>query len=377
MKVNSIGVFMSYRTTFEQWSEIGLADREFHYYKELSKKGYKIILFTYGGKNDEKIFKKYKKFQDINFTIMPMCKNSFFPFTRIGTLFTVILFILQNRAILSKLNFVKTKQMSGAWVALLVSKLYKAKFIFRFGYNLLEFDKLKKIFLLRRLWNTLLVNIYFKSCYIIIGTAWIKDFEYNSKFVLQENWIDTNSFSTDKDIRYKQLKKNRKYLTIGRLEKQKNHLLAIKVLGKLKKKLSIIGEGSQFSFLNNFVKKNKFNIKLLGQLKYHEVIKNCKSHTFYISSSKFEGNPKSIIEAMAAGMICILPNVEGVSNLVTNKVNGYVYDLNEQSLENLIIKINKSPIKTLNKISQKASTLARKRFNIQSALRKEQDIYAK
>ena len=195
--------------------------------------------------------------------------------------------------------------------------------------------------------------------------------------MIQENWIDVNSFSTNKDIRYKQLKNNRKYLTIGRLEKQKNHLLAIKVLGKLKKNLSIIGEGSQFSYLNNFVKKNKYNIKFLGQLKYNEVIKNCKSHTFYISSSKFEGNPKSIIEAMAAGMICILPNVEGVSNLVTNRVNGYVYDLNEQSLENLIIKINKSPIKTLNKISQKASTLARKRFNIQSALRKEQDIYAK
>jgi len=368
---------MSYRTTFKNWSETGLADREFHYYKELSKKGYNIILFTYGGKNDEKIFKKYKKFQDINFTIMPMCKKTFFPSTRIGTLFTVILFILLNRAILAKLDFVKTKQMSGAWLALLVSQFFKAKFIFRFGFNLLEFDKLKKTFLLRKLWNKFLINIYFKKCYRIIGTTLIKNFKYNSKFVLQENWIDVNSFSTGKDIRYKQLKNNRKYLTIGRLEKQKNHLLAIKVLGKLKKNLSIIGEGSQFSFLNIFVKKNKFDIKFLGQLKYPEVIKNCKSHTFYISSSKFEGNPKSIIEAMAAGMICILPNVEGVSNLVTNKVNGYVYDLNEQSLENLIIKINKSPIKTLNKISQKASTLARKRFNIQSALRKEQDIYAK
>lgn len=368
---------MSYRTTFENWSETGLADREFNYYKELSKKGYNIILFTYGGKNDEKIFKKYKKFQDINFTIMPMCKKTFFPSTRIGTLFTVILFILLNRAILAKLDFVKTKQMSGAWLALLVSQFFKAKFIFRFGYNLLEFDKLKKTFLLRRLWNTLLVNICFKKCHRIIGTTSIKNFEYNSKFVIQENWIDVNSFSTNKDIRYKQLKNNRKYLTIGRLEKQKNHLLAIKVLGKLKKNLSIIGEGSQFSYLNNFVKKNKYNIKFLGQLKYNEVIKNCKSHTFYISSSKFEGNPKSIIEAMAAGMICILPNVEGVSNLVTNRVNGYVYDLNEKSLENLIIKIDNSPIATLNKISYKASTLARKRFNIQTALSKEQEIYAK
>tara|TARA_B100001057_G_scaffold501258_1_gene622741 strand:- start:5226 stop:6359 length:1134 start_codon:yes stop_codon:yes gene_type:complete len=377
MNFLSIGVFMSYRTTFENWSETGLADREFHYYKELSKIGYNIILFTYGDQNDEVIFKKYKKFQDINFTIMPMCKKTFFSSTRIGTLFTVILFILQNRAILSKLDFVKTKQMSGAWPALLVSQFFKAKFIFRFGFNLLEFDKLKKTFLLRKLWNKFLINICFKKCYRIMGTTLVKNFEYNSKFVLQENWIDVDSFSTDKDIRYEQLKDKSKYLTIGRLEKQKNHLLAIKVLGKLKKNLSIIGEGSQFSFLNNFVKKNRYNIKFLGQLKYNEVIKSCKSHTFYISSSKFEGNPKSIIEAMAAGMICILPNVKGVSNLVANKVNGYVYDLNEQSLENLIIKINNSPIEILNKISNEASTIARKRFNIQTALRKEREIYAK
>ena len=92
MNFLSIGVFMSYRTTFENWSETGLADREFHYYKELSKIGYNIILFTYGDQNDEVIFKKYKKFQDINFTIMPMCKKTFFSSTRIGTLFTVILF---------------------------------------------------------------------------------------------------------------------------------------------------------------------------------------------------------------------------------------------------------------------------------------------
>ncbi len=366
---------MSYRTTFKNWSEAGLADREYHYYKELSGKGYDIYLFTYGDHRDENLFKRYKTSQNINFIIMPMCKKPLFLPGRIGAIFNAIFYIIQNRQIFSKLEFVKSKQMSGAWLPFLISQFFNAKFIFRFGFNLLEFNELKKIFFFRKLWNKFLVNIYLKFCYRIIGTVQLKYSKYNSKFILQENWIDVGLFQISKKKRLRQLQLNRKFLTIARLEEQKNILFIIKVLGKLNKKLVIIGEGTQKKNLKNFVKKNKFDIKFLGQVSYDEIIKNCKKYIFYISGSKFEGNPKSIIEAMAAGMICILPNVVGISNLVVHEKNGFLYNGEEKSLIKLILKINSMSPKNLSKISEKAKNIANKRFNIQVALKKEQDIY--
>ena len=52
MNFLSIGVFMSYRTTFENWSETGLADREFHYYKDF----YKFFIILSKLESGEKIF---------------------------------------------------------------------------------------------------------------------------------------------------------------------------------------------------------------------------------------------------------------------------------------------------------------------------------
>ena len=78
---------------------------------------------------------------------------------------------------------------------------------------------------------------------------------------------------------------------------------------------------------------------------------------------------------MAAGMICILPNVVGISNLVVHEKNGFLYNGEEKSLIKLILKINSMSPKNLSKISEKAKNIANKRFNIQVELKKEQDIY--
>ena len=60
---------------------------------------------------------------------------------------------------------------------------------------------------------------------------------------------------------------------------------------------------------------------------------------FLVIPSLFEGNPISILEAMAAGLGIIATNVGGPKDVVTDGENGYLVD--PRSVEDLIEKMER------------------------------------
>ena len=150
-------------------------------------------------------------------------------------------------------------------------------------------------------------------------------------------------------------------LGVGRLEEQKNFKLLIKVFSQIQTdwKLFIAGDGTQKEELEKMIKKD--NIKLIGIRK--DIFDFYKKASIFVLSSKKEGFPNALIEAMACGCACVAFDCPyGPSEIIENYKNGIlVENQNEEKLkeaiellikdENLRKKLAKEAVKVKEKYS--------------------------
>ena len=117
-------------------------------------------------------------------------------------------------------------------------------------------------------------------------------------------------------------------ITVGRLHKQKDHKTLISAFSKVLKmthnvRLVIIGEGSERARLEKIIQELNLNdrIVLLG---YQEnPYKFMAKADIFILSSRYEGFPNVILEAMACGLPVISTDCpSGPGEIITHGVNG-------------------------------------------------------
>ena len=64
-----------------------------------------------------------------------------------------------------------------------------------------------------------------------------------------------------------------------------------------------------------------------------EIIKNYK---YYISASSYEGNPKSLLEALSSGCLVIATDIENHKELIKNNISGILYSKSKNELPEII-----------------------------------------
>ena len=64
-----------------------------------------------------------------------------------------------------------------------------------------------------------------------------------------------------------------------------------------------------------------------------------KGSRLYISTSRYEGLPYSIIESLALGKACVVTKCDGNKDLIQTGINGYV--VNQGSVKKMVKKIEK------------------------------------
>lgn len=113
------------------------------------------------------------------------------------------------------------------------------------------------------------------------------------------------------------------------------------------------------------LKKFKKKIKFTGLT--NNVSSYLNKNDVYIHPSKREGMPRSLIEAMSSGLICISSNVRGSRELIKNNINGFIYNNNDDLLK-LMFKVFKLKNNQIKKISNKSSNFIKRNFNQQKYL---------
>ncbi|MBA5685261.1 glycosyltransferase [Photobacterium damselae subsp. damselae] len=133
-------------------------------------------------------------------------------------------------------------------------------------------------------------------------------------------------------------------VTSGRLTYQKGFDMLINSLAKVKVDylLHILGDGEEKVMLVNLV--NSLNMK--DKVIFHGSVTNPfpfykKAHCF-ISSSRWEGYPNVVIEALACGTPVISNSYPGGIKSIINSDNGVILDINKsKDLEHAILSIKK------------------------------------
>jgi len=140
------------------------------------------------------------------------------------------------------------------------------------------------------------------------------------KVYLIENGLDTNFV----DIAEKSVEnKDHKYTvyTAGRIGPQKNPKLFNEIASKLPDyKFVWVGEGNDRNLLTSE------NIEITGLLTRQDVIRTTKNYDCYVSTSRWEGLPIALMEAMYLGKKCVVSDVEGNNELISDGKTGTLFN---------------------------------------------------
>ena len=127
-------------------------------------------------------------------------------------------------------------------------------------------------------------------------------------------------------------------ISVGELSKRKNQIVLLKAMDYLNKtgllrkfsiKTLIVGTGDDEKYLRTYVANHGLSeiVVLLGQRK--DVRSLLELSDIYVSTSRMEGLPISVLEAMDAKLPLILSNCRGNRELVEEGYNGYLFQFDE------------------------------------------------
>jgi len=151
-----------------------------------------------------------------------------------------------------------------------------------------------------------------------------------SRYVKKENYdVSDNKF---------------KIIHIGRFSEEKNHFELLKAFSLATKKypdmiLDLYGEGELESQIRECIQELGLNekVRLCGIVNnINEILHN---YDLFVLSSRYEGMPMTIIEAMASGMPIVAANVGGVPDMLENEVSALLCTSDSESVSDCILRM--------------------------------------
>ena len=197
------------------------------------------------------------------------------------------------------------------------------------------------------------------------------DKEFNLKTKLIFNPLDRKKINKLKNEQIKDNffleKKNFKILNAARLTDQKDHLTLLKafkiVNKKIKSKLLIIGSGKNKTIIKHYIHKNNLHhsAKLISFQKNPYKYMNVAN--LFVLSSKFEGLPNVLLEALSLKKFVISSNCStGPSEILSRGKAGYLFEVgNHKQLAKKILAHYKNQRK--NKIMTNYGYLSLSRYD--------------
>jgi len=335
----NIAVFLTFGYSLKTWQLSGTLDRELKVYKELHDKfGVKFTLFSYGDNSDKELLNNYSCFELITLFDNKTSLN------KINKLIYSCFLPIKYYKKLKNFDVLHQHQLLGTWVVLLSKLLLRKPVLIRTGYDMYEFAGYSKgkFSLIRWLFYLLTYfSIYFCDLYTVTSecdrTFLSKNFKINNKkILLRPNWIIPSN------IKPLELRESSKLITIGRLDKQKNYLELIKQFPHNSElELLIVGDGNQKEILKREIIKNKYRVTVKSKLDNDKLIHELNNYKYYISTSLYEGNPKTLLEAMSCGCIVIASNIKNHTEII-DQSNGVLFQLGDFDLTDIINNLEKN-----------------------------------
>jgi len=359
-----VGIFLTWDNSLNTWEKSGTLDRELNIFKKLhQEKGVQFVIFTYGDKNDCNYENKFEFLKII--PIYSKIKRSKCRLIRVIKSF-IIPFKFKNE--LSTVEVIYQNQLLGCWVPILVKILRNKPLLIRTGYDMLDFAKKEnKSFYIKVFYKILTtIGVRASDLFTVTSQTDLERFKYKypkkkNKFILRPNWVEIFNPKKLED------RKSNHILTAGRLVTQKNFQYLITEFSNTKEVtvIDIVGEGDQKKELQILAEQKRVEVNFLGKLNHSELQKLFQNYKYYISTSLFEGNPKTLLEAMASGCVVFASNINNHKEIISHLNSGVLFELKENKLKNIFDEY-KDDKEKLSKISKNAVELVKKTNGLSS-----------
>lgn len=361
-KIN-LGLFFTKGNSLESWKNSGLLQREKLLYEHMLQKGdlYRVFWFTYGkndGKIAEDLMNNYLLNKHIHVVPIPKILSN-----RLGQwIYSLIIFFV-HYDLFRKIDILKSNQLYGSWAPLIVKFFTRKPFILRTGYVLSLYYN--RNILLRYFFLTLeRLVFHFADISVVSNTT---DFEYVKKkykkkeIRLNPSFVDTSLFnknSNEKNINPTRL------LFVGRLSKVKNLINTIEGALASDFSIDIYGDGLQkYEIKKKFMKNiDAGKVRLMGVLSNDKLAYEYKKYKFYILISHLEGMSKTLMEAMASGLVCIVSKIPQNESLIKHGETGILVNgSSKKDISNALEELNQF---NLNEISKNAEKFISSNFSL-------------
>ena len=233
-------------------------------------------------------------------------------------------------------------------------------------------ERISYDFLKSRVWVILRKLVYRFSNALIVQTRYDR-----TKYRYLSNTFVINNPLNQKTNRLYHARKEKIILAVGRLDRQKGFDRLIRAYSQLNHKdwkLAIIGEGSERRNLEKLI----YNLKLEDHISMpggtQAIEKWYAKSSIFVLSSRMEGFPNVLCEAMAHGCACVSFNcIAGPNEIITDKLDGYLVrngDINALSAKMDFLIHNSEQRRRLGKEAMKISD----RLNIDTIMNKWEKI---
>ena len=325
----------------------------------LSKHVKNLTLITFDNKFNNKFLKKIKI---INYKKKNDSKHSkYFKYL-------ICLIILSKEIIRNKETSVLAFQAN--IYTIILSSILRFKLIIRSNSSPSGWNK--------NIIKNCLFKIFFKLPKSIIVNSLDFKYEIDKKFLINSQLIYNPLNKREILLKSNEVinlktynKKNSlKLINISRFTDQKDHLTLLKAFEKIHKiievELLIIGYGTNKNLIQNFIKENHLQNKIKVLKFQKNPYKFIKRSDVFVLTSKYEGLPNVLLEALTLKKFIISSNCPtGPREILENGKYGFLFKTKSyKELSKLILKYAKNKSKFKNKIELGYKSLSRFDLNV-------------
>ena len=190
-------------------------------------------------------------------------------------------------------------------------------------------------------WKALRRLVYPWADILTVQTPRVKTFY--SSFINERKLVTIpNPISPDFE-RTTRVKKRNIILNVGSLEHQKGQDVLIRAFSKAQLdgwELHIVGEGSQRAKLTELIAEMDLQKRVLLLGRKPDIAEHYASSKIFAFSSRYEGFPNALLEAMYFGLACVSTDCPtGPAEMIENGINGYLVAVDH--IDALALKLQK------------------------------------
>ena len=302
----------------KDWDSFGIMQREMALYENYLSKGWRVIIVTTSRKDKSNQKSIKEEFSNLHFIFLGI--NPLIHFFRLR--------FSKGMNVVNKGDVViRSNQLLGAHLMTYFreNKDSRTIKILRMGFNPISNyqkngDYIKAFFLKRYLSFVSkrcdVVEISHKS--LLEGAA--KYIHIN--FIETPNFVDNSLWKYSNRTKYSKF--NHQFVYFGRFEFEKNLMNFIDAMNRANLHGILIGSGSLENQLRNFIRNCGAKIEIWKRMSGIELTNVLNDSKFSVLVSRFEGNPKSILESISAGVPVIVSPLPAFEGIVEDGVNGFI-----------------------------------------------------